>query len=338
MSRYVDPNDRYEPRGRNSRLYVGHISLRTRAEDLENLFSRYGRVRFVDLKNEYGFVEFSDPRDANDARLDLDGRKYDGSDIIVQFARGVERGLGGSRGYKARPAHGSDHCFNCGMEGHWHRNCTAGDWTNRCYGCGERGHILRECKNSPKDLKQERGYSRSRSPRRRRSPSYGKSGPPSHWGSHGADREERLHSRRDGRGYSRSPRRHDSPSNQRNHSPRRYALPSNERYDGTRHYASPSYGRDRSPGGNALPANGRSHNLTSDGMNPSPRERDDQNGRHRRGDNDYLPSKRDDQNGSYRRGDSDYLSRERDDYLSRERDDQNGSHRRGDSDYLSRDH
>jgi RNA recognition motif-containing protein len=56
MSRYVDPNDRYEPRGRNSRLYVGHISLRTRAEDLENLFSRYGRVRFVDLKNEYGFV------------------------------------------------------------------------------------------------------------------------------------------------------------------------------------------------------------------------------------------------------------------------------------------
>uniref|UniRef100_A0A0E0HA05 Uncharacterized protein n=1 Tax=Oryza nivara TaxID=4536 RepID=A0A0E0HA05_ORYNI len=266
MSRYVDPNDRYEPRGRNSRLYVGHISLCTRAEDLENLFSRYGRVRFVDLKNEYGFVEFSDPRDANDARLDLDGRKYDGSDIIVQFARGVERGLGGSRGYKARPAHGSDHCFNCGMEGHWHRNCTAGDWTNRCYGCGERGHILRECKNSPKDL----------------------NGPPSHWGSHGADREERLHSRRDGRGYSRSPRRHDSPSNQRNHSPRRYALPSNERYDGTRRYASPSYGRDRSPGGNALPANGRSHNLTSDGMNPSPRERDDQNGSHRRGDSDYL--------------------------------------------------
>uniref|UniRef100_A0A0E0KYU7 Uncharacterized protein n=1 Tax=Oryza punctata TaxID=4537 RepID=A0A0E0KYU7_ORYPU len=326
MSRYDDPYDHYEQRGRNSRLYVGHLSPRTRAEDLENLFSRYGRVRFVDLKNEYGFVEFSDPWDANDARLDLDGRKYDGSDIIVQFARGVQRGLGGSREYKTRgPAHGSDHCFNCGMEGHWHRNCTAGDWTNRCYGCGERGHILKECKNSPKDLKQERGYSRSRSPRRRRSPSYGKSGPPSHWGSHGADREERLYSRRDGRGYSRSPRRHDSPSNRRNHSPKHYASPSNERYDGSRRYASPYYGRDRSPGGNASPANGRNRspranasptngrnrNLTSDGMNPPPRERDDQNGSHRRGDNDYLPSKRDDQNGSHRRGDSDYLSRDR---------------------------
>uniref|UniRef100_A0A0E0KYU6 RRM domain-containing protein n=1 Tax=Oryza punctata TaxID=4537 RepID=A0A0E0KYU6_ORYPU len=86
MSRYDDPYDHYEQRGRNSRLYVGHLSPRTRAEDLENLFSRYGRVRFVDLKNEYGFVEFSDPWDANDARLDLDGRKSNGvSEVLVNI-------------------------------------------------------------------------------------------------------------------------------------------------------------------------------------------------------------------------------------------------------------
>ena len=33
--------------------------------------------------------EFSDPRDADDARYDLDGRKFDGSRIVVEFARGV---------------------------------------------------------------------------------------------------------------------------------------------------------------------------------------------------------------------------------------------------------
>ncbi|XP_015698985.1 serine/arginine-rich splicing factor RS2Z33-like [Oryza brachyantha] len=267
MRRYDDLSDRYDRHGQNTKLYVGRLSQRTRREDLENLFSRYGRVRHVNLKHDYGFVEFSDPRDANDARRDLNGREFDGSYIIVQFAKGVERGPGGSREYTARgPANGSDRCFNC----------------------GERGHIIRECKNSPKDLKQERGYSRSPSPRRRRSPSYGKSGPPSHWDGHGADRDEKVYSRRDDPSYSRSPRRYDSASNQRNHSPRRHALPSNERDYGPRRYASPPNERGRSPRGNALPPNGRNRNLTSDGMNPPPRERDDQNGSHRRGDRDNL--------------------------------------------------
>lgn len=33
--------------------------------------------------------EFSDPRDADDARYSLDGRDFDGSRITVEFARGV---------------------------------------------------------------------------------------------------------------------------------------------------------------------------------------------------------------------------------------------------------
>lgn len=33
--------------------------------------------------------EFSDPRDADDARYHLDGKDFDGSRIIVEFAKGV---------------------------------------------------------------------------------------------------------------------------------------------------------------------------------------------------------------------------------------------------------
>lgn len=33
--------------------------------------------------------EFSDPRDADDARYNLDGRDVDGRRIIVEFAKGV---------------------------------------------------------------------------------------------------------------------------------------------------------------------------------------------------------------------------------------------------------
>ncbi|GMP50608.1 hypothetical protein CsSME_00017157 [Camellia sinensis var. sinensis] len=46
-------------------------------------------VRDMDMKHDYAFVEFSDPRDTDDARYGLNGREFDGSRIIVEFAKGV---------------------------------------------------------------------------------------------------------------------------------------------------------------------------------------------------------------------------------------------------------
>ncbi|KAL8149826.1 hypothetical protein AgCh_006733 [Apium graveolens] len=171
MPRYDDrygDRDRY---GTTTRLYVGHLSSRTRSRDLEHIFSRYGRVRDVDMKHDYAFVEFSDPRDADDARYSLNGRDIDGSRLIVEFAKGVPRGPGGTREYMGRgPPPGSGRCFNCGLDGHWARDCKSGDWKNKCYRCGERGHIERNCTNSPKKLSRNaRGRSYSRSPVRSRS-------------------------------------------------------------------------------------------------------------------------------------------------------------------------
>ncbi|XP_073016504.1 serine/arginine-rich splicing factor RS2Z32-like isoform X1 [Primulina eburnea] len=163
--------DRY---GSSARLYVGHLSSRTRSRDLEHIFSRYGRVRDVDLKRDYAFVEYSNPRDADDARYHLDGRDVDGRRITVEFAKGVPRGPGGVRESGGRgPTPGSGRCFNCGVDGHWARDCTSGDWKNKCYRCGDRGHIERNCQNSPKKPRRDRSFSRS--PMRSRSPRRGRS-------------------------------------------------------------------------------------------------------------------------------------------------------------------
>ncbi|CAN8237464.1 unnamed protein product [Cochlearia groenlandica] len=180
---------RYEDRHGSTRLFVGHLSSRTRTRDVERLFSKYGRVRDVDMKRDFAFVEFSDPRDADDARYRLDGRDFDGSRIIVEFAKGTPRSSGSREISSSRggPPPGSGRCFNCGLDGHWARDCTAGDWKNKCYRCGDRGHIERNCKNSPKKLKRGESYSRSpvrsRSPprhrrNRSRSPSYSRSRSP----------------------------------------------------------------------------------------------------------------------------------------------------------------
>ncbi|TYI78334.1 hypothetical protein E1A91_D06G204500v1 [Gossypium mustelinum] len=297
---------RYDDRRGGTRLYVGHLSSRTRSRDLEDMFSRYGRVRDVDMKRDYAFVEFSDPRDADDARYSLNGRDLDGCRIIVEFAKGVPRGPGGSRDYAGRgPTPGSGRCFNCGIDGHWARDCKAGDWKNKCYRCGERGHIERDCQNSPKKLsRRPRSYSRSPSDRRDRSRSRSYSRGRSDR-SRSPVKRERSFERDDRR--SRSPKRHrrsPSPVRGRKHSParderspqeRRSPSPRDRRHANGSDYSGSPRGRSRTPDREADAGDGDYKSSAKENGNsrsPSPLPKDDRSPIYDEEDDDNHASRR----------------------------------------------
>lgn len=71
----------------SARVYVGNLARRTSPRDLEDMFDRYGRVRRLDMKDGFAFIEFDDPRDASDAVRDLDGRSMDGARLRVEISR-----------------------------------------------------------------------------------------------------------------------------------------------------------------------------------------------------------------------------------------------------------
>ena len=55
---------------------MGNIPYSARERDVEKLFDRFGRIREVSLKNGFGFVEFDDDRNADDAVREMDGRSF----------------------------------------------------------------------------------------------------------------------------------------------------------------------------------------------------------------------------------------------------------------------
>jgi len=164
-------------------LFVGRLSSDTRSRDLEDLFYKFGKITRCDVKRGgFGFVEFEDKRDAEDAIKELDGATLLGRRIAVEWAKGPRRGSDSS---SSRDKTDGDACFKCGESGHWARDCT----NSRSGGSSRR-------------------RSRSRSPRRRRSSRERERSP---------RRGSRSPPRRD-RERDRSPKRDRSP---RRSSPRR---------------------------------------------------------------------------------------------------------------------
>ena len=61
----------------DTKVYVGELSRETDEKDLERAFKHYGPLKNVWVARNpagFAFIEFEDPRDADDAVRGLDGR------------------------------------------------------------------------------------------------------------------------------------------------------------------------------------------------------------------------------------------------------------------------
>jgi len=91
-------------RNNEARIYVGNLPPDIRTKDIEDLFYKFGKIAYIDLKNRRGppfaFVEFEDPRDAEDAVHARDGYDYDGYRLRVEFPRGSQNSGGGGGNHR----------------------------------------------------------------------------------------------------------------------------------------------------------------------------------------------------------------------------------------------
>merc|ERR1712168_1438491 len=98
-----------------NRVFIGRLNPEARSRDLEKFFrdNGFSRLKDVNIKLGYAFVEFEDKRDADDAVYELDRKEFFGSRLTVEHATGTPRD-GGYRGDRDNRRDGGSRGFDRG--------------------------------------------------------------------------------------------------------------------------------------------------------------------------------------------------------------------------------
>jgi len=69
-------------------LFVGNLNPEVRIRDLENVYGRYGKIVRCDLKKNFGFIQYAERRNAEQALMKENDRTLLGSVMTVEWAKG----------------------------------------------------------------------------------------------------------------------------------------------------------------------------------------------------------------------------------------------------------
>merc|ERR1712227_1071389 len=71
-------------------VWIGGLSDRVRTRDVEEFFRGYGKILDISLKQKFGFIEFEDKYDAEDAVRDLDDKRLEGTHVRLEMSKGCK--------------------------------------------------------------------------------------------------------------------------------------------------------------------------------------------------------------------------------------------------------
>ncbi|KAM9363230.1 serine/arginine-rich splicing factor 7 isoform 2-T2 [Symphorus nematophorus] len=151
--------------GGETKVYVGNLGTGAGKSELERAFGFYGPLRTVWIARNppgFAFVEFEDPRDADDAVRGLDGKLICGSRVRVELSTGSPRRSRFDRPPARRPFDPNDKCYECGEKGHYAYDCHR--YSRRH---GRRSRSRSRFRSRSRSRSHGRHYSRSRSRGRR---------------------------------------------------------------------------------------------------------------------------------------------------------------------------
>jgi len=138
-------------------LFVVNFDQETRERELEDLFEPFGKIKRVEIRRNYGFIQFDTVEAATEARLAINGKSIRGRELTVEY---VARDQLERRGDRRSPRRDRNRSRSPRRD----RNRSRSPRRDRNRSRSPRRDRDRD---SNKDKERSRDKDRSRSPRRR---------------------------------------------------------------------------------------------------------------------------------------------------------------------------
>lgn len=158
------------PEEEGYRIHVADLGIDCSKRELESNYEKYGEIIEVWLARNppcFAFIVYKNKEDADEAIKETDGEIICDSRVRVSYARPRTRGRR-SRGFDPNLR-----CYQCGIKGHFSRDCRGG--YSRSYGYSRSSYNRYDNRGRRDDFRRDdyrdnnRDRSRSRSRDRRRS-------------------------------------------------------------------------------------------------------------------------------------------------------------------------